>query len=452
MIPLSHCRCIEPLASVGVTLVADCTMGRNPYNNKSSTSTSNKHLIRCAAVLLLLLVVVYTAWVSGYDNADTLLVVGGAVDSSYEVTTVKGAASSTIGSKSKSNSKVCKPSAANTAPPHNFESDHYTPASTERYILEHATDLCYDQPKPKLAKTCTIWNDESATNPKIHQDLHAFRTELVDYDKRVRDFEPVDDIRLRMEHEDIDAICQSLELHEDGLPGIFLSGQLSLTQTSGYMEPLLPPLRHPDFCFTTDNTSRRKALFDLGYLVHDFGAMCRRLKRHSRIVLVDMGASLDFHNTDKTQPAVYLTELFRKFGFPFDHVYAFEVKPEEAEKVYQKLPPHLLAAYHWINVGVSSDPDSNLNPLKLILENFREDDLIVVKLDIDTSAIEVPLALQLLKDDRYSKLIDQFYFEHHVRNDELAKDWRHSMKGTVKESLDLFAGLREKGIPAHSWV
>jgi hypothetical protein len=111
-----------------------------------------------------------------------------------------------------------------------------------------------------------------------------------------------------------------------------------------------------------------------------------------------------------------------------------------------------LAAYHWINVGVSADPDSNLNPLKLLLENFREDDLIVVKLDIDTSAIEVPLALQLLKDDRYSKLIDQFYFEHHVLNSELERDWRQSMKGTVKESLDLFAGLREKGIPAHSWV
>jgi hypothetical protein len=168
--------------------------------------------------------------------------------------------------------------------------------------------------------------------------------------------------------------------------------------------------------------------------------------------LVDMGASLDFHNGDKRQPAVYLTELFRKFGFPFDHVYAFEMKPEKPENVYEKLPPHLLAAYHWINVGVSADPDSTLNPLKLLLENFREDDLIVVKLDIDTASIEVPLALQLLKDDRYSKLIDQFYFEHHVLNSELAEDWRQSMKGTVKESLDLFAGLREKGIPAHSWV
>jgi hypothetical protein len=402
-----------------------------------STSTSNQSLIRCAAVLILLLVALYTAWGSGYDNdIDSLLV--GDVDTHYS-TAVKG------------DTTEC--SSTTAAPPHNFESERYTPASTERFILEYATDLCYDQPKPKLAKTCTIWNDKRATNPEIHRDLHAFRSELVEYDKRVQEFQPVADIRLRMESEDLESICQSLELHDDGLPGLFPSGQLSLTQTSGYVEPLLPPLRHPDFCFTKTVKESRKALFDLGYLVHDFGAMCRQLKRHSRIVLVDMGASLDFHkSSDKTQPAVYLTELFRKFGFPFDHVYAFEVKPTQAESVYAKLPKHLLAAYHWINVGVSSDPESTLNPLKLLLENFREDDLIVVKLDIDTASVEVPLALQLLKDDRYSKLIDQFYFEHHVLNSELDKDWGKSVKGTVKESLDLFAGLREKGIPAHSWV
>jgi hypothetical protein len=74
------------------------------------------------------------------------------------------------------------------------------------------------------------------------------------------------------------------------------------------------------------------------------------------------GCEFDFHR--QTQPAVYLTEL--KLAF-LDHVYAFEVKPKH--KSVRKLPPHL-AAYHWINVGVS-DPDSNLNPLKLLLRTFE---------------------------------------------------------------------------------
>lgn len=72
--------------------------------------------------------------------------------------------------------------------------------------------------------------------------------------------------------------------------------------------------------------------------------------------------------------------------------------------------------------------------------------MIVVKLDIDTSAIVVPLALQLLQDDRYSKLIDRFCFEHHVWNSEFERYWGHSMKGTVKESLRVFT--QERGIPA----
>jgi hypothetical protein len=76
----------------------------------------------------------------------------------------------------------------------------------------------------------------------------------------------------------------------------------------------------------------------------------------------------------------------------------------------------------------------------------------VIKLDIDTSSIEVQLAMQLLQDDRYSNLIDQFYFDHHVKNKEMGGYWGASMRGSFKDSLDLFAGLRNKGIPAHSWI
>ena len=76
-----------------------------------------------------------------------------------------------------------------------------------------------------------------------------------------------------------------------------------------------------------------------------------------------------------------------------------------------------------------------------------------MKLDIDTSSVEVPLALQLLedKDGVYSKIIDQFYFEHHVHLGELKNSWSRSMNGTVGESLELFSNLRKKGIPAHYW-
>ena len=81
-----------------------------------------------------------------------------------------------------------------------------------------------------------------------------------------------------------------------------------------------------------------------------------------------------------------------------------------------------------------------------------KDDFIVVKLDIDTSSVEVPLVYQLLQDECFVGLIDQFYFEHHVYLQELARWWGPSANGTVSESLCLFQSLRRKGIGAHSWV
>jgi hypothetical protein len=44
---------------------------------------------------------------------------------------------------------------------------------------------------------------------------------------------------------DLSKSCENLELHQDGLSGLFPSRQISCTQNSGYVEPLLPPLRHP---------------------------------------------------------------------------------------------------------------------------------------------------------------------------------------------------------------
>ena len=106
------------------------------------------------------------------------------------------------------------------------------------------------------------------------------------------------------------------------------------------------------------------------------------------------------------------------------------------------------------NEGVKPDEGNKMNPIYSILESFDEDDFIVFKLDVDTATVENPLALQILNggpDGIYHRLIDQFYFEHHVHLQEIAPFWGRTMNGTIKDSLDLFYGLRSKGVPAHFW-
>jgi len=344
------------------------------------------------------------------------------------------------------------------------ETRPYEPASTEAYILEHASDLGFNQGAPhptrqwqqvEMGSGCALWKDENITNSDIYKQLHAFKSELDDYNMRIKNFELANntDIRhhLRMAVSEDDEhtitithdICDKLELHPNGLPGIFSSQQLSYT-ASGFVEPLLPPMRHPKFC---DNA--KEHVLDLSYLIHDFAVMCRKLKPTSRIVLIDMGASLTFHG-GVDSPAAYIVELYRKFGMPFDHIYAFEMKQNAPQEVFNRVPDHWMSAYHWINVGVNADKDSKFNAYN-ILDNFNADDLIVVKLDIDTAAIEVPLAKQLLEDDRL-KIIDQFYFEHHVFMKEIGGWWSNTMAGTIQESLELFSNVRNKGIAAHFWV
>ena len=93
-----------------------------------------------------------------------------------------------------------------------------------------------------------------------------------------------------------------------------------------------------------------------------------------------------------------------------------------------------------------------MNPLYSIISQFSEDDLIIVKLDIDTADVEVPLAKTLLEDDSINKLVDHFYFEHHVFLYEMRAWWRRTMKGTVQDSFNLMNGLRKKGVASHFWV
>ncbi len=161
---------------------------------------------------------------------------------------------------------------------------------------------------------------------------------------------------------------------------------------------------------------------------------------------------LDFHGDPMNSPPVYLLSLYRRFGFPFDHIYAFESTKKDSQEVLDAIPEDVFAAYHWINVGVSSEMSSRNNPWNLVLNSYNGDDLIIVKLDVDTASVEVPLAHQLLNDTRLHRLVDHFYFEHHVRLSEISSAWGSSMQRSVQDSLDLFHGIRKKGVPSHFWV
>ncbi len=346
----------------------------------------------------------------------------------------------------------------------------YIPASVESYIMDHLDKWGWNVPSETVSG-CAIWTFADVTTQQIYHSLHSFKDDLLQYSQAVDNFIPIPDLMKKIrklnfqqgdkEHpryqQSLSTICKSASMNNDknlnGIQSLFTnSQQLSHTRTSGYVEPLIPPMRHPDFCLgdTSENTLMR-----IDYLVHDFESMCMKLKPTSRRILIDMGASFTY-KINGGKAMIDLIDLYKKFGFSFDHMYGYEKKFEDPEKVYKDLiPKDLIPTYHWINAGVSSDKDSNLNPLYSIIKNYDEDDLIIVKLDIDTSSIEVPLANQLLHDETFHNLVDQFYFEYHVHMAEMKpwwgahNHWRND--GSMKDAFNLMNGLRQKGIPAHFW-
>jgi hypothetical protein len=348
----------------------------------------------------------------------------------------------------------------------NQDSYVYIPSRAEEFLLDNASLYGFNTTGKQTSSACRIWEENK--NPLLHQQLQAYKRGLKEYAAAVEAFEPIDDLRLHLNttaaapnspHSSHD-FCQMVNLRADGIQGFFSNTTttnddssrrvLSYSNAAGYMEPLLPPMRHPSFCLPN-----RLGLMDLTYLVHDFGPLCRKLQRHSRIVLFDMGASFDFHGN--RNPIMYLINLFTKFGFPFDHIYAYEKTKTDPEIVFGErqglLPVELMPAYHWINVGVVSEPGHKLNPFTTLLQKYNEDDVVIVKLDIDTPWIEVPLAHQILASNpKLAKIIDHFYFEHHVHMEELSSNWRETMRGSIQDSLQLFHNLRQGGVAAHFWV
>lgn len=321
----------------------------------------------------------------------------------------------------------------------------YNPSSVEQYIMDNRKSLGYQTTGADLADTCAIIHDETSL---IYNELQQYFADLERYNQLVRDFQPLNDLRLQFNSEDEKhRACEATKLHSDGLSSIFKSSQVSTSSNAGIMEPLLPTMRSHKICTDFDTN-----LLAMDYLVHDFYSMCLQLQRHSRLIFIDMGASLDFHDDMSGEmPTIYIHSMYSKFGFKFDHVYAYEVNPKHPAKVFEAVPDELLSSWHWVNVGVDARKCAKMNPFTMLMNSFTPDDFVVVKLDIDTPVVEAALVQQLREDPALLQLVDEFYFEHHVHQEELSGPWTGTMEGSVGDSLELMNELRKTGVSAHYW-
>ena len=144
----------------------------------------------------------------------------------------------------------------------------------------------------------------------------------------------------------------------------------------------------------------------------------------------------------------------------FEHIYGWEYTLLEPNHFWSHVPPKVAPYYHFFNAPVSEKKRDTLSVQRFIEEVAKPDDFVAFKLDIDSPFIEIPIALELLKDTKFSSLVDEFFFELHFHCELLLKcAWGNlPAKGTFPElpldryhALEYFRQLREIGIRAHIW-
>ena len=145
----------------------------------------------------------------------------------------------------------------------------------------------------------------------------------------------------------------------------------------------------------------------------------------------------------------------------FDSIYGWEVSLQDPVNFWKHVPPRWKPLYHFFNSPLSSSADAADSVQSFLTKlQVTPNDFVSFKLDIDTPAVEIPIALELLNpESAFAGLVDEFFFELHFRCEIMMHcGWGHKvprefagLKLDRYGALKFFSDIRRKGIRAHFW-
>lgn len=171
-----------------------------------------------------------------------------------------------------------------------------------------------------------------------------------------------------------------------------------------------------------------------------------------KVILFDLGAALflEWPNSPNAGSTAWFVQQFHhKRGIKFTHIFAYEIELHAPQDVWDQVPEGLMASYHYINVGVSSE--GKYNPWAMLRVVASPEDYVVIKLDVDSPRIENALVDQLLADPQLLSLVDEMTYEHHTMIPEMMPHWKTASPLTLANTYHMFLQLRSAGVRMHSW-
>ena len=174
-----------------------------------------------------------------------------------------------------------------------------------------------------------------------------------------------------------------------------------------------------------------------------------------RAILFDAGATIptSLSAGNGWTGTTWLYAWYKARGITFDKIHAWEPMSRQVNK--SVLDPDFAAALNFYNRGCNGAEGHPDNPLTVIRQECRPEDLCIFKLDIDTPIHEMSINNALLRSPSLMALVDEYYFEHHVQNKVMAIHGGCGGTPTKKNDLASWYHMairaRRSGMRMHFW-
>eukprot|EP00240_Pyramimonas_obovata_P006431 CAMPEP_0118929802 /NCGR_PEP_ID=MMETSP1169-20130426/6696_1 /TAXON_ID=36882 /ORGANISM="Pyramimonas obovata, Strain CCMP722" /LENGTH=306 /DNA_ID=CAMNT_0006872057 /DNA_START=330 /DNA_END=1251 /DNA_ORIENTATION=- len=209
------------------------------------------------------------------------------------------------------------------------------------------------------------------------------------------------------------------------------------------IEPLVGLLRHPlALCFPTRGDHVLNKDYMIAYFRDEWENSTCNVDPKGRNFFFDLGASTYLTGGGGASLSWFIDE-YRNRGIQFDRVIAWEAKVQPPLQIFADFPNEVLARLSYFNVPVSPREGDPHHPLSMLRLLCRQQDFVVLKIDIDMPTIEEALVGQILADHSLSALIDEIYFEHHVTGTPMTRFWGAEVGANIVESYNVFTSLRK---------
>lgn len=210
-----------------------------------------------------------------------------------------------------------------------------------------------------------------------------------------------------------------------------------------YIEPLFGILRNT---FSICNKNKKGNIVSKDYLLPSYKKVLEK-----PIIYLDAGAST-FYTGAGGASQYFFYKYYKDYPLTrFKKWFLWEVKKYNITNIMKEVPTDIFEIYNYFNKPISTDINSDDNPLKII-KKYQKEFYIIFKLDVDNPNVELPILNYLI--NKNDIIPDEFYFEYHFYSQIMMKSWRKKVdfNCSLYCATNKFLYLRKKGIRCHAWV